>query len=244
MRRVALVAIVLIGILLPRPSLAACGYAGVAVSGTAEEIADACRALEDVLGYFRKIGFRPDPVVDISFQDQVHIDMYPHTYEPAGKQAVDRNEVSGSYNFRLRELQITSGRRDIRRERRPWGIAWSQPIAYSILQHELVHAVVANLLGREYQKFAKAWHEFIAYSVQFDLMDRELKNKVLANYPDARAFQFPENVNPIVYAADPDEFGVSSYLFTEANGGPRFIGQLLVKEVPFSTHEFEFLWLD
>lgn len=107
-----------------------------------------------------------------------------------------------------------------------------------------MHAVVANLLGREYQKFAKAWHEFIAYAVQFDVMDGELKRQVLANYPDTKAFQFPENVNAIVYAADPDEFGVSSYLFTEANGGPRFIAQLLVKEVPFSTHEFEFLWLE
>jgi len=244
LRGIAFALLILIGIVLPRPALAACGYTGMSVSGTAEEIADACRAVEEVLDYFRRIGFRPEPVVSISFQDQVYIDMYPHVYEPTGKEAVGKNEVSGSYNFRLRELQITSGRREIRRERKPWGIAWSEPIAYSILQHELVHAIVANLLGREYQKFAKAWHEFIAYSVQFDLMDRELKSKVLANYPDARAFQFPESVNPIVYAADPDEFGVSSYLFTEANGGPRFIGQLLVKEVPFSVQEFEFLWLE
>ena len=103
-------------------------------------------------------------------------------------------------------------------------------------------AFLTGLLGGAW--IIPAWHEFIAYSVQFDLMDRELKSKVLANYPDARAFQFPESVNPIVYAADPDEFGVSSYLFTEANSGPRFIGQLLVKEVPFSVQEFEFLWLD
>jgi hypothetical protein len=244
LRRAALVAIALIGLVLPQPALAACGYSGVSVSGTAEELADACQALEEVLGYFRKIGLRPEPAVEISFQDRVYIDMYPHVYEPAGKEAVGRNEVSGSYNFRLRELQITSGRRELRRERRPWGIAWSQPIAYSILQHELVHAVVASLLGREYQKFAKAWHEFIAYAVQFDLMDPALKAKVFANYPDAKPFQFPESVNPIVYAADPDEFGVSSYLYADANGGPRFIGQLLLKDVPFSIHEFEFLWLE
>lgn len=111
--------LVLIGIALPQPALAACGYAGVAISGTVEELADACRALEDVLDYFRKIGFRPEPVVSISFQDQVHMDMYPHVYEPAGKEAVGRSEVSGSYNFRLRELQITTGRRELPRERRP-----------------------------------------------------------------------------------------------------------------------------
>ena len=244
MRGITLALIILTGVLLPRPALAACGYTGVSVAGTADELADACRALEEVLDYFRRIGFRPEPVVSISFQDRVYVDMYPHVYQPTGKEAAGESEVSGSYNFRLRELQIVSGRREFRRERRPWGIAWGQPIAFSILQHELVHAVVANLLGREYQKFAKAWHEFIAYAVQFDIMDGELKRQVLANYPDTKAFQFPENVNAIVYAADPDEFGVSSYLFTKAKGGPRFIAQLLVKEVPFSTHEFEFLWLE
>ncbi len=120
---------------------------------------------------------------------------------------------------------------------------WGQPIAYSILQHELAHAVVATVLGSEYQNYAKAWLEFIAYSVQFGIMNAELKSKVLANYPDTRPFQFPESVNAIVYAADPDEFGVSAHLFTEANGGPAFIREILAKEVPFSIREFEFLWV-
>ena len=124
-----------------------------------------------MLLYFKKIGVQPSPEVSISFQDQVYIDMYPHTYDPTRKEPVGRNEVSGCYNFRGRELQITSGRRDIQRERRPWGIEWGQSIAYSVLEHELVHAIVANLLGSKYQKVAKAWHEFIAYSVQLDLMD-------------------------------------------------------------------------
>ncbi|MBI5318611.1 DUF6639 family protein [Bradyrhizobium sp.] len=237
-------AAVLICIAVPQRALAACGHESVSVSGTAEEIADACRALDEVLSYFRKIGFQPDPNVSIAFWDQVEIDMFPQTYKPAGKESVGKSQVSGSYDFRRRELQVTSGRRQIRRDRSPWGIEWGQPIAYSILQHELAHAIVAGLLGSEYQKFAKAWHEFIAYSVQFAVMDPELKSKVLANYPDAKPFQFPESVNPVVYAADPDEFGVSAYLFTEANHGPGFIRRILAREVPFSIREFEFLWVD
>jgi len=240
----ALVATVLIGIVVPQCASAACGHEGVSVLGTAEEVADACRALDEVLHYFRKIGLQPDPVVSISFQDQVYIDMFPQTYEPTSRESVGKNRVSGYYNFRSKELQVTSGRREIRRERKPWGIEWGQSIAYSILHHELVHAVVASLLGSEYQKFAKAWLEFVAYSVQLGIMDPELRSKVLANYPDTRPFQFPENVNAIVYAADPDEFGVSAYLFTEANGGPAFIAQLLAKKVPFSIQEFEFLWME
>jgi len=243
LRSTALVAAVLVGIGMPRFASAACGHEGVSVSGTIEEIADACRALDEVLRYFKKIGLQSDPVVSISFQDQVYIDMFLQTYEPTSRESVGRNRVSGYYDFRRRELQVTSGRREIRRERKPWGIEWGPPIAYSILQHELVHAAVANLLGNGYQSFAKAWLEFIAYSVQFDLMDADLKGKVLARYPDAKPFQFPENVNAVVYAADPDQFGVSAHLYAEANGGPRFIGKLLARQVPFSIHEFEFLWM-
>lgn len=234
---------VLTGVALPHHAMAACGHNGVSVAGTAEEIADACRALEEVLSYFKKIGFQLDPEVSISFQDQVYIDMYLQTYGPAGKEPVGREEVSGTFNSNRKELQITSGRRELRRERRPWGIEWGQPIAYSILQHELAHAVVAGLLGSEYQKLGKAWHEFIAYAVQFDLMDRGLKSAVLANYPHAQPFAFPASVNSIVHCADPDAFGVSAYLYTEANGGAPFIGRILAKQVPFGTGEFEYFWV-
>jgi hypothetical protein len=241
-KRVALVATVLIIILAPHHVLAACGYAGVSVSGTADEVTDACRALDEVLAYFERIGFRSEPEISISFQDRVYIDMYLQTYGPEGKEPVARSEVSGFYDSRRKELQIASARRGITRERRPWGIAWGQPIAYSILQHELAHALTAGRLGSEYQKLGKSWHEFIAYAVQFELMDGELKRAVLANYPDAEPFRFPESINAFVYGADPDAFGVSAHLYAEANGGSGFIRRILSKEVPFSTGEFEFYW--
>lgn len=242
LKRVALVAIAVIGILMPQQSSAACGYADVAVSGTAEEIADACRALDEVLGYFERIGFRSDPEIRISFQDRVTIDMYLQTYGPESKEPVGRSEVSGFYDSRRKELQIASARRGIKRERRPWGIEWGRSIAYSILQHELAHALTAGRLGSDYQKLGKSWHEFIAYAVQFELMDGELKRAVLANYPDAEPFRFPDSINAIVYGADPDAFGVSAHLYAEANGGAKFIRQILAKEVPFGTGEFEFYW--
>lgn len=243
MRRIVFAAIVLIGMVVPQDALAACGHEGVSVQGTDEEAADACRALDDVLQYFKRMGMQPVPVVRISFQDQVYIDMFAHSYEQTDRESVGRNRVSGYFDYSRKELQVTSGRRGVQRDRRPWGIEWGPPIAYSILQHELVHVIVASQLGGEYQKFAKAWLEFIAYAVQFSIMDAGLKREVLAHYPDARPFQFPENVNPIVYAADPDEFGVSAHLFAGANGGAGFIAQILAKQVPFSTQEFEFLWV-
>jgi hypothetical protein len=241
----AFVAIALLGIVLSQRAWAVCGYEGVSVSGTNEEIADACQALDEALSYFKRLNFQPKPEqLSIVFRDHVEIDVYLQDYGPAGGQPAGKSEVSGFFNFRRNELQITSGRRELHRERRPWGIAWGNAIAYSILQHELAHAVVASLLGSKYQKFGKAWHEFIAYAIQFDLMDGGLKSKVLANYPDAEPFRYPESVNAIVHAADPDAFGVAAYLFTEANGGLAFIGKILTREVPFSTEEFEFLWVE
>lgn len=236
-----MIATVLAGIALPQDASAACGHEGVSVSGTAEEVADACRALDEVVSYFSKIGFQPAPDIRISFRDHVYIDMYV----PAGKEPAGREEVSGAYDCRRKELQITSARRESRRDRRPWGIAWGQPIAYSILQHELTHAVVAGLLGSDYQKLGRAWHELIAYAVQFDLMDRELKSAVLANYPNAQPFRFPENVNSMLHGADPDGFGISAHLYVEASGGPTFIRRILAKEVSFGTGEFEceYFWV-
>lgn len=243
LKRATLIGVVLIAIILPRCGWAACGYAGVSVSGSVEEIADACRALDAVLAYFVRIGFKPTPEIRISFQDRVFIDMYAQSYQPEDKEPAGQSEVSGFYDSRRKELQIASARRDIRRERRPWGIEWSHPIAYSILQHELAHAIVAGLLGNEYQRLGKSWHELVAYAVQFDLMDRELKSAVLANYPAAEPFRFPDSVNSFVYGSDPDAFGVSSFLYVEANGGPQFIRQILAKEVTFGTDEFEFFWM-
>lgn len=150
-KRLAFVVIALIGVALPQFALAACGYAGVSVSGTAEEVEDACRALDEVLAYFKKIGLQSDPEISISFQDRVYVDMYLQAYGPKGREPVGRNEVSGFYDSRRKELQIASARREIKRERRPWRIEWGQSIAYSILQHELVHAIVADRLGNEYQ---------------------------------------------------------------------------------------------
>lgn len=236
-----MIATALAGIALPQYASAACGHEAVSVSGTAEEVADACRALDEVVSYFRKIGFRPAPDIRISFRDHVYIDMYV----PAGKEPVGREEVSGAYDCRRKELHIASVRRESRRDRKPWGIAWGLPIAYSILQHELVHATVAGLLGSDYQKLGKAWHEMIAYAVQFDLMDRDLKHAVLANYPNAQPFGFPESVNSMVHGADPDAFGISAHLYAEANGGLNFVRRILAKEVSFGTGEFEceYFWV-
>lgn len=237
-----LVVSTLLGIILPQCAFGACGFERVFVSGTAEEVEDACRAIDQVLSYFRNLGYKPDPEVSILFQEHVEIDMYQHGYEPRAEQPAGKSEVSGYYDFRHKELQITSGR-GILRDRKPWGIVWGESIAYSILQHELTHAIVANMLGSRYRKLGRAWHEFIAYSVQFELMDRDLRSNVLRNYPDAEPFRYVESVNAIVHAADPDAFGVSAYLFTEVNGGPDFIQRILAGNVSFSTDDFDCLWV-
>lgn len=242
MRRFALVAAALIGFALPEPADAACGFERIAVTGTVGERADVCRALSEVMGYFQAIGFDPVPQADIAFRDVVVIDLYrPNPYRPRLGETVRKQTVLGYYSFPTKALEVTSARRGHQGHRQPWEIEWGAGIAYSILQHELVHAIVANLLGEDYPSLGKAWHEFVAYSVQFAIMEPELRRRILDNFPDARPFRAPENINPTIHAVAPDTFGVRAYLYYEANGGPGLIRGILEKTLPFSTTEVECL---
>lgn len=220
-------------------SFAACGHERVTVSGLPEEVEDTCRAMGQVLAYFKQLGFKPDLQATIIFHERVYIDMY----DVRAEKIVGREQVSGFFNRRANEVQITSGHRGVARIRKPWGIEWGRAIAYSILQHELVHATTAAALGSDFDKMDRAWHEFIAYAVQFDLMESELKRSVMANYPGIEPFEYPENVNQLMHAADPDTFGVRAHLFAKENGGRAFIKNVLENEIDFSTRKLDFIYL-
>ena len=239
-----MVALVLIGIVLPQCASANCGYEGVSVSGTVEEVADACRALDEVLLYFKKIGVQPDAGGQYLIPGSSLYRHVPCTLmiPPARNQwarmrsqgttifvAGDSRSLPDGVTSRGHEGHGASSganRLAIQFSNTSWCML-------SSLTNWAANIKSRKSLARVYRLFRPARPH-----------GRELKSKVLANYPNVKPFQFPESVNPITYAADPDEFGISAYLFTELNGGPSFIGQIIAKEVPFSTEEFEFLWVE
>jgi len=212
-------------------AFAACGYRGVTVSGSASEIADTCRALSEILAYFQRLGFEIRPVVGVSFKRSVWL----NPEGPANKKV----RVSGLFDAKRGTIVVTSWNSDLRSKRRPWGIPWRAPIAHSVLQHEFVHLAVAEIAG---QGLGRTWREFIAYAVEFELMDRNLRARILKNYPHVEAFESPENVNPFIYSFDPDAFGLRAYLYTRTHGGPAFIRRLLTGNVSFRTETNEYFW--
>ncbi len=196
-----------------------CGYQHVSVTGTEEAVAVACEALEDVIGYFAGIGLAIEPEVRIIFRDEVFVDL------PAP--SARRLKVSGCYDSITRTIQITDWNIAPRAERRPWGLAWDKRIVRSVLEHELVHMAAITILGGRSGQLGGAWHEFIAYAIQFELMDEDMRNAVVANHPGLAPFDSPWNISQSTYAADPDSFGLRAWLHMRANGGGDFIRAIL-----------------
>ena len=193
------------------------------LSGTEGERTLACRALGDVLGYFASIGFPVEPELEILFSDEVYIDLYG----PAPAVASTRSRVSGFYDSKRKRIEITRGLSPFREDRRPWNQDWGPEIADSILRHEVAHWAARESLGKRYARMAKPWLEYVAYSIQFDLMGKALRDRILASYPAIHKVEQPAEINTFLYSADPDAFAVIAYRFTEASGGPAFIGRLL-----------------
>jgi len=218
---------------LPARASGACGHEHVSIEGSEAEAARACKALGEVLGYFSSLGLEIAPHVKIVFSRTVVIDSFDAvTGAPRGQM-----QVSGYFDATHRRLEVSSAESAARPDRRPWRLDWGPAIANSILQHELVHMATSAWVKQSGLRLAKPWVEFIAYAVQFDLMDDALRSRILAGYPGLEPFERPEHVNPIMQAHDPDAFGVQSYLYARANGGREFIRRLLRNEVRFTLDD-------
>ena len=205
------------------PAVAACGYDNIKISGSPEESEIACDAVGDVLTYFRDLGFTIDPTVEIHFKAQVFCDFQADNTATESCNV----QVPGLYDHNRKVVEITSADSPFRDDRKPWGVDWGEEISYSILQHELTHMAVGEILGEDFRNLSAPWHEFIAYAVQFELMGPSLRSRVLNAYPDAKAFADPGNINPVIHAIDPDAFGVRSYLYATAQGGRQFVADVI-----------------
>jgi hypothetical protein len=199
-----------------REAPANCGHKGVEVAYTHRaDLGVACDALGEILAYFRRIGFDFEPRFSLSFAD-------PSEGKPA------QGVLSYGYvDLRSSMIVVYSSTSS-----EPWGLPWNRKLAGSFLRHELVHIAVWQILGREAAKrLAPEWHEFIAYAVQLDLMDPELRGEVLAKLPDVRAFAELSEVNEFTYGMNPDVFAVAAYLTYRERGAAEFVRRLLRGEI-------------
>lgn len=215
-----------------------CGFDGVTVEGRPAEVEGSCVALARVLAAFDAMGFPIEPKFSLIFKERVFVEMIAQSPQP--DDARELLQVSAFFDSRRKLIEITSFDSPYQQDRRPWGIDWGPEIAGSILHHELAHMATFAVLGEDYRRIGRAWLEFIAYSVEFEVMDTSLRARILARNPEAATFASVWEVNGFLHSVDPDGFGLRSHLMAEANGGLEFIRRVIAGEVPFSRTDV--LW--
>lgn len=227
-------AVVAVALSLAMPVLAACGHEGVRITAPADRHDAICAALDDVMGYFQGMGFAFDPVFSIEMADIVTIALID-----ADGASIER-QVLGVFEPAMRTVRVTAPDADPARLRAPWGIAWHEDLALSVLRHELAHMAVHAALGPEACKLGCAWHEFIAYAVQFDLMPPGLRDEVERNHAGVGGFERLTEVNPFTLFMDPDRFALRAWRTATSLGGAPFLARLLRGESGIPTGEI--LW--
>ena len=183
-----------------------CNVEHVVVLGTLEERESVCRALSEVRNYFAQGGIKLEFELTVRLQDRVEItasDQFKHT---AGHWP-----VSGYYRAGTKALYMTRAKAPWTSERTPWHLPWDDEIEFSILEHEVIHAAIAQIMGDQYRKLPHAWHEALAYAIEISLMKSDLRAKVLANFPTVQAFDSTLQINGFTYGFDPDSFAVAAY---------------------------------
>jgi uncharacterized protein DUF6639 len=202
-----------------------CDHIAVRVIGTADEQISTCRALDEVLSYFEAGGLTVEPRLTVRFEPSVFVRTRGSPINATGV-----IPVSGSYEGATHEIRILNAATE-GIGRRPWGLRWDAVTAFSVLEHEIVHAVIAQIMGERYEMLPHAWHEALAYAVQIDLMPTRLRDDVLARYQAEEGFANTLQINEIVYGLDPDHFAVAAYQTYKRGHGFVFLKKALQFEL-------------
>lgn len=181
-------------------------------SANPQQIREACEAVSDVLTYFDGIGFKIDPRVTIAFRGDV--------YAKEG-----HKHAHGSYDPAARAIKLYG-----REQARPWGEPW-QNVSGSFIRHEMAHAAVVQILAMRTTVLPREWHEFIAYAVQFELMEPAIRDSILERYSNVAPAPALTQINPFTHGlADPDTFAVLVFKSYRAFGGRDLVRRLLTAE--------------
>lgn len=186
----------------------------VVIEATPFELTEACNAFTEVVNYFQSFSFDAIPDISITFRDRA-LGNSRNTSSTYGYFDVNQADI---FMFRFPDS-------------RPWGMDWSRQLAGSFLRHELVHAALAANLKNTYTCLRPEWHEFIAYTVQFVLMDAQLRTRLLERYSHVRIFNQLTEVNEFTSRTDPEVFAIAAYKTYLAKGADNFVRSLLLFEV-------------
>jgi hypothetical protein len=202
----------------------ACGHSSVTIEGAkpTEEKA-ACASIEKLTSYFRSLGIEASaPTIHFYFKPRV---LLPGT------------EISVHGYFNTDDNSIHMTHFDGQAERMPWGFVWNEQMASSFLLHEVAHLYAISYMGDDFRKLDRHWHEFLAYALQIELMESELKGRLLQFNGGAKAFEKPADVSSLHYEMDPDKYALRAYLSTQNWGSQAFLKNLLDRKIPESLKQ-------
>ena len=188
-----------------------------------------CDAYKSVVNYFKDLEFEfEEKPLTVKFEDIVYIDwINSETGESSGLV-----EVSGYYNGATSEIYMTSFHSN-RENRFPFRLPWTKEIVYSILQHELIHYATDRILdGNLSDEMSPMRSECIAYHVQFEIMNSDLKSQIEKVYGDVPPMNLPWEVNPMSYLADPDEFAYKCHKTFQAPENENLLSDILKGQSP------------
>ena len=122
--------------------------------------------------------------------------------------AGDRPPPLGEYDRTTHTVRVAMPEAAGFAERRYWGVAPGPALLDSVLVHEFCHSVV-DFVSPGLQT---AEEEFIAYVVQFELMDDALRASILQSSLIMALDTFTQ-INGLTYAALGSDFGIAAYLY-------------------------------
>ncbi len=209
-------------ILLGNLSYAECEHPGIKIQGATDfELQSSCESLNKVTSLFSSTGLNIEPQFQLFYEEQTKVkigeDVYP---------------VYGYFDDETFEMHITSFENSSQNEQTPWGLSWSKALGASYVLHEMTHLVAATELARNKIKLKREWHELIAYSVQIELMDASIREKILSRYTTIASYANPESVDISLYELDPETFAIKAYKSFKAWGGASFLKSVLEGQVP------------
>ncbi|MFM9848041.1 MAG: DUF6639 family protein [Hyphomicrobiaceae bacterium] len=188
---------------------------GIAVvDADLSELEAACNAVSDVVRYFSGTGFQVPTKVSVHFANL------------GGEGARGHSLAHGLFDP-LRSQIVIYRASNVR----PWGQSWSPKLVESFLRHEIVHTVIWDVMKANPKRLGREWHEFIAYAVQLDLMDADLRNRVLGAQTSVGPITDLSEVNEFSYGMNPEAFAVVAYKTYLARDGAVFVRQLLNGEI-------------
>lgn len=207
---------------------AVCGYEQLTVqNATPEEVTATCDYLERLKTEFGKMDIVVEPKGTIFFEDQA-------------VSPVNGVSVHGYFDSDVSEIHMTHLKAGVNTPSTPFGLVKSVELMETFLLHELIHMYVFAYMGDSMSRITRVWHEALAYSLQFRLMNTKTREMILKYNPSLTAYSDDSYINSMFYGTDPDQFAIRAHLAFENWGGLEYIKDLMDGKIPGTAFEATF----